>query len=127
MNQKSRTIIGWSLTIILAIVFVGSAVMKLVGGEETAKGMAMIGISTTAQTIIGLTELVSIVLFVFPRTGLLGTLLLSAYLGGAIATHLEHQQPVIAPVVFQCILWITATIRFTELSVRLRNGSALTA
>ncbi len=127
MNHKSRTVIGWTLTVILAIIFVGSAAMKLLGGDEVVKGMAMVGISKTAITIIGLTELVCIALFVFPRTGLLGTLLLSAYLGGAIATHLEHQQPIFAPVIIQCVLWITATIRFKELSVRLWKGRPLPA
>ena len=119
MTQKAKKISGWVLTALLAFVFIGSAVMKLTGGEEAAKTAASMGLTAGTIQIIGLIEIVSLLLFIFPRTGLLGTLLLAAYLGGAIATHLEHQQPIFAPVIIQALLWITATIRFPELSRRL--------
>ncbi|MEX8548542.1 MAG: DoxX family protein [Mucilaginibacter sp.] len=119
MNTKTRNIIGWVLTAILAFAFIASASMKLTGGEQAAKGAAGFGISLATLKMLGVIEIVSILLFIIPRTGMLGLLLLSAYLGGAIATHLEHHLPITAPVVLQCLLWITATIRFPELSQRL--------
>jgi hypothetical protein len=48
--------------------------------------------------------------------------MLAAYLGGAIVTHLEHQQPFIMPVVVQALVWIAATIRFPELTGRLTGN-----
>jgi hypothetical protein len=119
MTQKARNIVGWTLTGILAFVFIGSATMKLIGGEEVVKGAASMGLTAGTMQLIGFIEIGSILLFIFPRTGLLGTLLLAAYLGGAIATHLEHGQPFIVPVTIQAMLWITAVIRFPELSMRL--------
>lgn len=119
MTQKAKKITGWVLTALLAVVFIGSAVMKLTGGEEAIKGAASIGLSAATMRIIGLVEIASILLFIFPRTGVLGTLLLAAYMGGAIATHLEHQQPIFAPIIIQSLVWITATIRFPELFRRL--------
>ena len=107
------------LTGILTFVFVGSASMKLVGGEGAAKAAAALGLSPATIQWIGAIEIASILLFIFPRTGFLGTLLLAAYLGGAIATHVEHQQPILLAVIFQSLVWITATIRFPELSKRL--------
>ena len=44
--------------------------------------------------------------------------MLAAYLGGAIATHLTHQQPIFAPALIQAVVWITAVIRFPELTRR---------
>ncbi|RYE16365.1 MAG: DoxX family protein [Sphingobacteriaceae bacterium] len=125
MSTKTRNIIGWVLTAVLAFVFFGSASMKIMGGAGAAKGAAGFGLTPEILRMIGVVEILSIVLFIIPRTGLLGTLLLAAYLGGAVATHLEHGQPVFAPVILQCIVWITATIRFPELSQRLL-GKAVT-
>ncbi|TDH21655.1 DoxX family protein [Segetibacter sp. 3557_3] len=125
MSQKTRNLLGWSLTAILSMVFFASAAMKFTGGEDAIRSYGAIGLSAATVRLIGVVELLSIALFIIPRTGLLGTLLLAAYLGGAIATHLEHQQPVIVPVIVQCVVWITATIRFPELSTRIRTaGSA---
>lgn len=119
MTQKTKNIIGWVLTGLLAFVFIASATMKLIGGEEALKGAAAMGLSAGTVTLLGIVEMVSIALFIFTRTGLLGTLLLSAYLGGAIATHVVHQQAATVPIVLQIVLWITAVVRFGELSKRL--------
>ena len=119
MTTKTRNIIGWVLTGLISLVFLGSAFMKLAGGEEAAKGAAAIGLSAATVKVIGVIELLSLVLFIIPRTGVLGTLLLAAYLGGAIVTHLEHQQPVMMPVIVQCLVWIAALVRFPELGYRL--------
>ncbi|UEG49738.1 DoxX family protein [Ferruginibacter lapsinanis] len=119
MTQKTRNIIGWVLTGLLAFVFLSSATMKLIGGEEAVKGAAAMGLSAATVKLLGMVEIISIVLFIVPRTGLLGTLLLAAYLGGAIATHVEHQQAAMVPIILQVVLWITAVVRFNELSKRL--------
>lgn len=124
MTQKTRSIIGWVLTALLAFAFIASASMKLMGSEEAIKGAATLGLSAGTFKLIGIVEIISVVLFIIPRTGLLGTLLLAAYLGGAIATHLEHQSPLFAPVILQCLVWITAAIRFPELSRRLMGNKA---
>jgi hypothetical protein len=123
MNPKTRKVIGWILTGILALLMLFSAFMKLSGNEEAVKGSAALGISGSTLMWIGIIELVSTLLFIYPRTGILGTLLLAAYLGGAIATHLEHAQPLTMPVIVECVLWITAAIRFPELTRRLRGTS----
>jgi hypothetical protein len=87
--------------------------------EKMAGGL---GLTVDQLRLIGAVELLSIVLFIIPRTGVVGTLLLSAYLGGAIATHLEHAQPIIMPIAISVVLWITAAIRFPELTGRLFGG-----
>jgi hypothetical protein len=119
MTQKAKNITGWILSGLLTLVFIGSASMKLMGGEEIAKGAIAMGLSAGSLQLIGVLEIAAILLFLIPRTGLLGTLLLAAYLGGAIVTHLEHGQPFIIPVIIQCMVWITASIRFPELNRRI--------
>lgn len=123
MSSKTRKIIGWILTGLLAVVFIMSASLKLSGSAEAVKGAAAFGLSAATFKIIGVIEILSLLLFIFPRTGLLGTLLFAAYMGGAIASHLEHQQPAFAPIIIQCLVWITAAIRFPELSRRILGNN----
>ena len=125
MNTKTRKIIGWILTALVSLAFIGSAGMKLMGGAGGDEAAAAMGLTAENIKLIGIVELISVVLFIIPRTGLLGTLLLAAYLGGAIATHLEHQQPFFAPVIVQVLVWIAAVLRFPELSRRLLGTQEL--
>ena len=120
MSPKVRNIIGWILTAMLAALFIWSASMKFIGGgPEMEKGMAEMGLTMDTIHILGAVEALAIILFIIPRTGVVGTMLLIAYLGGAIATHLEHGQPIMMPIIISIVLWITAAIRFPELTSRL--------
>lgn len=99
--------------------------MKLTHSETAVAQAASIGLDATTYWWIGVVEVISLVLFIVPRTGVLGALLLIAYLGGAIATHLQHQQPIVMPVAIQVLLWIAAALRFPELTQRLSPFSFL--
>jgi hypothetical protein len=119
MSDKLKKIIYWVLTGLVAFVFVGSALGKLTADADALKMAEGFGLNAQNYAILGVIEIISIILFIIPRTGVLGTLLLAAYMGGAIATHLEHGQSVIAPCVIQTFLWIVAVYRFPELKSRL--------
>lgn len=119
MSQKFIKTTGWVLTIVLALLFAMSAFMKLMPNETTISQAAAAGLDADTYRMIGIIETVSLILFIIPRTGVLGSLLLIAYMGGAIVTHLEHQQPVVIAVTVQILIWITAAIRFPELRTRL--------
>ena len=119
MSQKTIKITRWGMTIVLALVFTMSAFMKLTQNETALAQASSFGIDATTYQFIGIIEIISLILFIIPRTGIIGTLLLAAYLGGAIVTHLQHQQPIAMAVIFQIVLWITAFVRFPELRQRL--------
>ena len=119
MSQKAINITGWTLTAILGLLLSMSAFMKLTQNESAVAQAASVGIDAATYQFIGVIEIISLILFIIPRTGVIGTLLLAAYLGGAIVTHLQHQQPVAMAVAVQTVLWITAFIRFPELKRRL--------
>lgn len=120
--MKSATIkriIYWVLTALIAFVFLGSAAGKLSANEEALKMAAGFGLDAKTYTILGMVELLSIILFIIPRTGMIGTLLLTAYMGGAIASHLEHGVSIIAPCIVQTLMLLVAFYRFPELRTRL--------
>lgn len=125
MSDKLNKIIYWVLTSLVAFVFVGSAFGKLTADMDALKIAVGFGLNAENYTILGVIEIISIILFIIPRTGVLGTLLLAAYMGGAIATHLEHGQSIVAPCVIQTFLWIVAVYRFPELKSRLLKSEKI--
>lgn len=119
MSEKTVKIIGWVLTSLLGLVFLGSAYGKLAGIEATVLMAETWGVDASTLQLIGAIELLSITLFIIGRTGVLGALLLVAYMGGAIAIHVANQLPLMAPVIVSIAVWITAAVRFPELRKRL--------
>jgi hypothetical protein len=119
MTQKVKNILNWSLTGLVGFIFIGSALSKFFGGDETVQMAQGIGLDISTFKIIGVVELISITLFIIPRTGILGTLLLAAYMGGAMAAHVTHGQSILAPALIQAFIWIVAVIRFPELKGRI--------
>ena len=115
MDNKKRNILNWVLAALVAFIFVGSATMKLMGGSDVLKMAEGFGFDKTTFTLIAILELTSVVLFLIPRTGVLGTLLLAAYMGGAIVTHLSHGDSIVTVCIIQAFVWIVAIIRFPEL------------
>jgi hypothetical protein len=121
MSEKTKKIIYWSLTGLIAFVFVGSAMGKLTADVKALEMAASMGLDANTYKMLGFIEIISVLLFIFPRTGILGTILLVAYMGGAIATHLENGQSIIAPCVIQTILILVSIYRFPELVQRILN------
>ena len=119
MVQRSMKITGWVLTALLALLFGMSAFMKIISDPEIVQQAASIGLDAATYRTIGIVEIFSLILFLIPRTGVLGALLLVAYMGGAIVTHLQHQEPIALAVTVQILLWLAAFLRFPELKQRL--------
>jgi len=121
MSEKTKKIIYWVLTGLVAFIFLGSAMGKFTEDEKALEMAASMGLDANTYKLLAFVEILSLVLFILPRTGVIGTLLLCAYMGGAIATHLEHGQSIMAPCIIQAFLWAVAFFRFPELTNRLRN------
>jgi DoxX-like family len=115
MSEKTKKIIYWLLTAMVSFVFLGSAFGKLSGNADALKMASDFGIEPRTYMILGIVELSCLILFVTPRTGVVGTILLASYMGGAIATHLEHNVSIIAPVLVQTFMLIVAFYRFPVL------------
>jgi hypothetical protein len=64
-----------------------------------------VGYSAGTLVPLGLVLLASTILYAIPRTAVFGALLLTAYLGGATATHVRMGEPFVFPVAFGVIVW----------------------
>lgn len=122
MSEKLQNRIGWVLSILLSLVFVMSATMKITGNEEALKQAMAMGFENSSYQVLGYLELLAVVLFLIPRTGVVGVLLLMVYMGGAICAHLLTKQPLLPVVLFEVILWVAAAFRFPEIRNRLLNA-----
>jgi DoxX-like family len=119
MTQKTRNIINWVSAGLVAFIFTGSAIGKLTADAKGVAESAAMGLSAGTMTALAIIELLAVSLFLYPRTGILGSLLLAAYMGGAIATHLQHGLPLAAPIAISAFVWIAAAVRFPELTSRI--------
>jgi hypothetical protein len=122
MSEKTKKSIYWILTGLVSFVFLASAFGKLSGNADALKMAAEFGIDPQTYMIIGIVELSCLILFVVPRTGVIGTILLASYMGGAIATHVEHNVSIIAPVMVQTFMLLVAFYRFPVLRGTLLNS-----
>lgn len=119
---KGTRIAGWVLTALVAAALTMSALMKIALTETGIQQATALGMNTSTFQFIGIIELISVILFVVPRTGVVGTLLLVAYFGGAITVHVLLHQPLVAGIVIEVVVWCTAALRFPELTRRLVKG-----
>ena len=69
------------------------------------EGTAKVGYPQSCLVPLGVVLLASTLLYVFRRTAPLGAILLTGYLGGAVATHVRLGQPFFIPVIFGVIVW----------------------
>ena len=91
-----------ALVILFLLVDGAGKVLRLAPYVE---GTAKVGFPAGALVPLGVVLLVATLLYTFRRTAVLGAVLLTGYLGGAVATHVRLGQPFIAPVVFGVVIW----------------------
>ena len=82
-----------------------SGVMKLVKPAPVVEEFARLGYPDSVALGIGILEIVCTVVYVIPRTSMLGAILLTGYLGGATATHVRIGDPFFFPIVFGVLVW----------------------
>ena len=105
---------GSSFTYFLSFLLTGSAIAKLIPVPKVAEQMALVGFAGGRLTFIAVLEITSALLFAYPRTRSFGLLMVSAYLGGAIAAHVGHGQLGWQPAVVLGLVWLSVWLRRRE-------------
>jgi DoxX-like family len=110
---------GRILTALPVLFMIFDSVIKLMNIEPVTDSFAKLGYPTTIAVAIGLLEAVCLALYVVPRTSVLGAILLTGYLGGAIATHVRVASPLLThvffPVYVAALLWAGLFLRENRL------------
>jgi hypothetical protein len=122
MNNKITNIISIVLMVLLSLMLASSAFAKFSGSEEVVNGMTAIGLGGVIF-IIGAVELLSVILFLVPRTRKVGFLLLLSYLGGAASIELAAGQFPVALVLI-AIAWTAVFLRNRSMFLPAGNSPA---
>ena len=96
---------GRILSAIPVLMLTFSAIMKLLKPEAVLVEFARLGYPESLVLGIGILELLCTLVYVIPRTSVLGAILLTGYLGGATATHVRISDPFIPPVLVGAAVW----------------------
>src|SRR5262245_58130644 len=83
-------------------------VFKFITNQQVIEGTTALGFQVHHLPIMGTLGLLSIILYIVPRTEVLGAILLTAYWGGAIATHVRLDNPLFTHILFPVYLGILA-------------------
>jgi len=89
----------------------GSAGAKFARVPKVVNELGAAGFDWNKLLFVASLEVLSAVLLLIPFTRSAGLLLVSSFLGGAIATHLQHGQPIIQPSLVLFLLWLGAWLR----------------
>ncbi|MBA3681273.1 MAG: DoxX family protein [Bacteroidetes bacterium] len=109
MSAKTKRIISIILMVIPSLMLIMSGIMKVTGAEQIVTGLTKAGLGNFIM-LIGIIELVSVALFLYPKTYKIGFLLLCSYLGGALCIELAGGQPPMAAI-FIALIWISVFLR----------------
>lgn len=112
---KWQHVTGWVLSGALALVFLPSAFFKIAQPEGFLEEWSKTYPGNTALPL-GVIELLTFVLYLVPKTRYLGGLLMLAYLGGAVATHVHaNDGKFFVPVLVGVVAWLGLYLRDRKL------------
>jgi hypothetical protein len=107
-NSATQLWAGRIMSGLPALFLLVDGAMKLVKPEEVVTATVELGYAETVILPLGVLLLTCTVLYLIPRTAVLGAILLTGYLGGAVATHVRAGQgpfEILFPIVFGALLW----------------------
>jgi hypothetical protein len=107
-RSKARLWAGRFLSGLSVLFFLMDGGMKLFKPRFVVEATVQLGYPESTIVSIGITLLLCTLLYVIPRTSILGAILLTGYLGGAVASGVRTSAPlfnILFPIVFACIAW----------------------
>jgi DoxX-like family len=106
--SKGKVWTGRVMAGIVILFMLMDSVFKFVANEQVIDGTTSLGFQVHHLPIMGTLGLISIILYIIPRTEFLGAILLTGYWGGAVATHVRLDNPLFTHVLFTVYLGILA-------------------
>ncbi len=116
--SKGRKITAWVIAGLVTAMLLFSAMGKFTMLEMT-ENFANWGLGDWI-TIIAIGETISALLFIFPKTNVFGSFLLSSHMGGAIVVHMSNAESFMVPSIILILVWVVAFVRNPELLAKFR-------
>ncbi len=99
-STRTQVRTAYVLTTLAALFLTLDTVMKLLRLAPAVEGTVALGYPEHTVALIGVIELVCLVLYLVPQTAVLGAVVMTGYLGGAIATHVRLGNPLLSHTLF---------------------------
>jgi len=111
-QNKAMTWIGWGISGLIGLLLLFSATAKLLSPPEMVEQFVdKLGYPQHLLLALALTEVSCMIVYLIPRTAILGAVLLTGYLGGAIATHVRVQDNFAGPAIGGVLVWLAVYLR----------------
>jgi hypothetical protein len=124
-GSKVKIWMGRGVSLLVVLFLVVDAVMKFVKPAPVLEACAKLGLPLELITPIGVILLICTLLYVVPRTAALGAVLLTGYLGGAVAIHLRAGDQLWSHALFPVYVGILAWLGFCLRDARARGFVSL--
>ena len=105
-RSKKMLWAGRIVSALPSLMFAMSAIMKLKGGAGISQMFGHLGIGESLIVPIAILELASVVIYLIPRTAVLGAILLAGFMGGAILAHLRVGEPPVVQAALGILVWL---------------------
>jgi hypothetical protein len=110
-QQPIMTKLGYGLNVVISLLFIMSAFMKLSMSPDIIKGFEHLQLPQHLILPIGILELTCVLIYLIPWTSMLGAILLTGYLGGAILTHVRIGESIAMHIVLGVVIWFSIFMR----------------
>ncbi|HEX5226072.1 MAG TPA: DoxX family protein [Bryobacteraceae bacterium] len=117
--MKKRLVAGWIVSGLCAAFLLFDAVLHWLEPAPVVDAFNRMNFPLSLSPALAIIALVCVVVYAIPRTCVLGAILLTGYLGGAVATHLRIRDPLfdtIFPILFGILIWAGPYLRNPRLS-----------
>lgn len=110
--SKAAWWIGWIISAIpiLMMGVLGTGIL-LFKREMAVEGTTKYGYPPNAAIPIMIVEIICVILYAISQTAVLGAILLTGYLGGAVSTHVRAGEPFFFPVIVGVLVWLGLVLR----------------
>jgi hypothetical protein len=106
---------GGVLSALPVLALVMSGIMKLLKPAAVVEGFEHLGWSEDVTLGLGIVEIACAIIYAIPRSAVLGAILTTGYLGGAIAAHVRIGEPFYAPLILGVLVWLGLYLRDARL------------
>src|SRR4030088_2493454 len=114
-SSRKRVWIGRILSGLVALFLIPDGIIKFIKPAPVIETSAHLGLPLILANTLGILVLICTAIYLFPRTSVLGAILLTGYLGGAVATHLRVGDPLFSHILFPTylgvLLWLGLYLR----------------
>ncbi|MDB5393368.1 MAG: hypothetical protein JWM91_874 [Rhodospirillales bacterium] len=106
--ERLAYLAGCAMTVLFTLFMVFDAVIKLIKMKIVADTLIPLGYDAEVGFPLGVMEAILLALYLYPRTAILGAVLLTGLFGGAVATHLRVGSPLFSHILFGIYLGVLA-------------------